>query len=63
MKRKKQSLPLAAPKHRMVLAADVWLKRRNHTAEDAETAELNSRGESGPFSAFSARSAVQETKR
>ncbi len=26
MKKKKDSLPLVAPKHRMVLAADVWLK-------------------------------------
>ncbi len=25
-KKKKGSLPLVAPKHRMVLAADVWLK-------------------------------------
>lgn len=25
--KKKTSLPLAAPRHRMVLAADVWLKK------------------------------------
>ena len=25
--KKKSSLPMAAPKHRMVVAADVWLKK------------------------------------
>ena len=34
MKKRKASLPLAAPRHRMVVAADVWLKKagRGHDA-------------------------------
>ena len=55
-KRKKRALPLVAPRHRMVLAADVWLKGRTRTAEAAEATR------SGKTETSSACSAIGEAE-
>ena len=34
MKKKRHPLPLVAPKHRMIVAADVWLKRRKKEGKE-----------------------------